>query len=547
MQIIVDGGIVNGTDTVPTITFTVTVPTLKPYLTRANGDWTDRYAAGDIVTVSNSVSNNAAFTIDTIAALRMTFLIGDTITQEVITAVANVTFVITTPTKLPTLVRTSGDWTTRFAAGDVVTISNSTSNNAAFTIDTVVALTMSFLVTDTITEETQTGAANVTFIITAPTISSTTVRATGDWTDTFTAGDVVTWTNSTSNNRAYTILSVVALTITWTVADSILFEAEIQTTAANLTATIATPQVKPTITRASGDWQTRFASGDTVTISNSTSNNAAFTVDTVTALVLTLIVTDTITNETQTGAVDLTAVITAPTFGSKLTRASGDWEVRFANGDQITIAATTSGNNDGAFTLTALSATVMTFTPNTDTIIAETENAATCTFTVTAPTKSPTITRASGDWTDRFVAGDTIAITNSTSNNASFTIIAGGVATLVISLVVADTIAAEVQTVATDLLFTISSGQTIKPTIIRASGSWEVYFAAGDTITVSGATGDVNAGTYTIFSVSTVTMVLILTDALTQLTEVTSVAVLFAISNDGIMVGWTATPITQET
>jgi hypothetical protein len=77
--------------------------------------------------------------------------------------------------------------------------------------------------------------------------------------------------------------------------------------------------------------------------------------------------------------------------------------------------------------------------------------------TVTFADADPdTITRASGDWTTLFSVGDKITVLNSTSNDGVYTI--ATVTALVITLVAADSLAAETQTTETALTFTTDNG-----------------------------------------------------------------------------------------
>jgi len=78
----------------------------------------------------------------------------------------------------------------------------------------------------------------------------------------------------------------------------------------NLTFTNANPD---TIGRASGSWVgDGVTAGDIITISGSTSNDGSYTIATVAALTLTLVATDTLTNETVTGGLGSGVTVISP-------------------------------------------------------------------------------------------------------------------------------------------------------------------------------------------------------------------------------------------
>ncbi len=132
-----------------------------------------------------------------------------------------------------------------------------------------------------------------------------------------------------------------------------------------------------TITRSAGDWRTDgFAVGQQITISKATdaANNGVFLVTAVSQLVLTVsgtFTTRAATTATIAGAAlpDTTAVYVPNggtlTFGAlgSVTRSSGDWRAEgFAVGETLTIAGAVDAANNGSFTISAVSATILTIT-----------------------------------------------------------------------------------------------------------------------------------------------------------------------------------------
>lgn len=113
-----------------------------------------------------------------------------------------------------------------------------------------------------------------------------------------------------------------------------------------------------TITRASGSWLADgFLVGDVATVAGTSNNNGSKPITGVTATVLTFasgIVNEGPITAAVTGSEGLTFAATS------ITRSSGSWLADgFRVGDTVTIAGTTS--NDGTKTITALTATVLTF------------------------------------------------------------------------------------------------------------------------------------------------------------------------------------------
>lgn len=115
-----------------------------------------------------------------------------------------------------------------------------------------------------------------------------------------------------------------------------------------------------TITRASGSWTADgFAVGDIVTIAGTTANNGTDVITSLSSTVMTFV--SGLTTETDLlAAITGSEAITFASAGHTVTRSSGSWiSDGFAVGQSVTFAGTASNNFTG--TISALSATVMTF------------------------------------------------------------------------------------------------------------------------------------------------------------------------------------------
>ncbi len=117
-----------------------------------------------------------------------------------------------------------------------------------------------------------------------------------------------------------------------------------------------------TITRASGSWiADGFAVGDTITITGSTSNNITAVIGALSATVITLGAEALVAEVTANATVIGRASLTFANSGETVTRNRGSWlSDGFRVGDDVTIAGTDSSLNNGTFTITTLTALVMT-------------------------------------------------------------------------------------------------------------------------------------------------------------------------------------------
>lgn len=148
----------------------------------------------------------------------------------------------------------------------------------------------------------------------------------------------------------------------------------IDTSAVNVTFADANPD---TITRASGDWRTKFAAGQVITVSGSTLNDGTYTLVTVAATVLTL----TTTTDVLAAEVMSTGNLVVTALYDTLTRASGTWaSAGIEAGDVITIDTTTGDKNEGTWTVVSISGTThLQISENT--MVAMTEVLTTVEFT----------------------------------------------------------------------------------------------------------------------------------------------------------------------
>ena len=116
--------------------------------------------------------------------------------------------------------------------------------------------------------------------------------------------------------------------------------------------------------------------------------------------------------------------------GDTITRATGGFSRYLTDGDEITIAGSTS--NDGTYTIATVTNTVITM--GTDDLVDETNTTTTVTFTPTVVLKASNIVRGSGDWETLFGVGDVITITGSDDNDGSYTITAVATVTMTFTL-----------------------------------------------------------------------------------------------------------------
>lgn len=119
-----------------------------------------------------------------------------------------------------------------------------------------------------------------------------------------------------------------------------------------------------TITRATGSWLADgFAIGDTVTTTGASdgTNNKTFVIANLTALVMTLGSDDLAAEVSANVTVVGRATLTFANSGDTITRNRGSWLADgFRAGDSVTISGSDSATNDGSFTVSTVTALVLT-------------------------------------------------------------------------------------------------------------------------------------------------------------------------------------------
>jgi hypothetical protein len=380
----------------------------------------------------------------------------------------------------------------------------------------------------------------------------------GNWvTDGFAAGDTITVAGSINGNNGTNAFTIFTISTTNTLNDTITLDgadrlntepgAGISITSSGggigtigVTFTDAGPD---TIVRTDGgDWAADgFNAGETLTVAGSASNDAGgpYLIAAVSPTTITLNGAEQLNAEPGTGVVFTSSVAGNATTDATFIDAGvdalvrndtgGDWTADgFLPGDTITVAGSTGGNN-GTFTIAAGGVTATTLTL----VAGDTVNNENARITVTSGpifarlatdfTDSPdasspdTIVRTDGgNWvTDGFLIGDAVAVTNTAGNDDTFTIASFTTTTVADDTIVlspGDTLSDEVAIGAT---FAGTGGgmattnatfdEVHSDTIVRIDGrDWTAEgFAAGQTITVTGAVDGVNNADFTIVSITT--------------------------------------------
>lgn len=291
-----------------------------------------------------------------------------------------------------------------------------------------------------------------------------------DLTGTLSAGDEFLIENSQLNNGKYTIdtISYGASNTTIVTVEDSLFDETVLATVANST-TVTTQMYYNTDDTSSAVASTKtivfvgqdvtgeLEAGDTFWLTNTTSNNKTFTVDTVVyaASDSTIVVLeDTLVNETfdnpfetftfTTDVIhtnnDATSAIVALT--GVITLVAQDWSTHLTSGDSIVIANCTNAGNNVTFEIdtidynvtTALATVITVVDPLT--MVDETLNGSDETITVntdilytndditsSAVASTKTFTIVGQDATSNILADDTLTIAGSVSNDGSYTVV----------------------------------------------------------------------------------------------------------------------------
>ena len=200
------------------------------------------YAAGQILNVSGSASNDGCYVIQSVSASTITLTTGETLTNE--TNAEDVTlngaaqktytssvsaFSMTHVDPRDTITRSTGNWTTEgFAAGMIIKVTGTTSNNGSFEIDEISGTTIYLNKNNSLTDETKTGAAVKSYnpcsinvhtnsMTGSPSLNfahiyggrDTITRSAGSWlTDGFLEGQTITITGAGANSGTYQIATI---------------------------------------------------------------------------------------------------------------------------------------------------------------------------------------------------------------------------------------------------------------------------------------------------------------------------------------------------
>ena len=465
-----------------------------------------------------------------------------------------------------TIQRSSGSWASDgFQAGQFITVEDTEENDGVFEIASVSGAVITLADGEELTSESLTSAT----VKSADTIS----RSTGSWTaDGFETGQAITVAGTSSNNGTYTIDEIDGARLILMPLDELSDETD---SSVSLTA-------PDTITRATGSWiSDGFRSGQEITVAGSSLNSGTFTVDTVTGTTLSLIASDSLTDESASSA----AVGTDTVAGNGVITAGGDLVINADTGPQIfsaTLAgsiatkkdkamasadsASSPGNgsssSSGKFSIGAsgdisfndVSTTTRAFTAGDINVVArdvfitssttgrplhEAESDSRIVF-ATNGSAADSIRRSSGSWlTEGFRPGQSITVSGSTNNNGTYLI--GSVTDLAITLTTGSFLTTETSDGAkltgsaahsSGPELTFQNGGTKVDTIERSFGSWIAEgFREGQEIIIAG-TGS-NDGTYTVAAVSHKALELSLFESLTGgfTTQTTSNAFILADDN----------------
>lgn len=388
---------------------------------------TNGFIVGDKVKVTGtSLNNKVLFTITVLTATLMTLGATDKVYDETSTSA------VLTVNRIKS--STGSFLTDIWAIGDTVVVTGTTSNNGSHVVSNVVALALN--VTSTLVNETlsyRTGAvitatkllsrqkiygtATRTFTTTAT--AKTLVVSSGSYLqDGYIVGDKVLVNGmGTDGNQIYTISALVALTLTW-------LEAAAPTTSLVATnaitwihggnrpiilASVATQTwdaVNKYLTLGTGTWDTTygFIVGDKILVTGQKYNNGLFSISaistnriTVTEAVIhdpavysaaTQIIYGYFNPQKRTITAAAGRTLAFDNISKKVTASTGDFRVSagtgtgdgYAVGDCVRIQNTAGSLNNGYFTISALTATVMNFNE-----LVYTQSAVSSSVTISAP------------------------------------------------------------------------------------------------------------------------------------------------------------------
>jgi hypothetical protein len=531
---------------------------------------------GSNITLSVETNNTkqAEFEIDEIALQSFTPAQLANIFIPALPEGVTVSFADAGGANLDTITRSSGLWADDgFVVGQFIEVAGTTSNNGFFQIASVSGATMTLVAGNALVNEANvaaqlevvrlmTGSPALTFADNGA-AADTITRSAGSWlTDGFAVGqsvivrgtlDGVDAGTEPDNDGEFLIASLNATTITLQPADTLVNQTQsgvtafVQGSPGEMPLAVIDPNVKldghipltfanagsaDTITRTSGSWLADgFVAGQEVIVVGTALNNGAFRIASLSATVMTLTSSASLTNETssraditsvnsldggvQEGATQQNATTVAVTFaGSTVTRA-GVWSAGFAVGDELVVFGSTS--NDGSYRITAVAGGVITVA---ESFTNETTSDATISNldAVTLTFSAGQIARSSGNWvTDGFAVGQQLSVEGSLNNDGGYVITALTATTLTVAAPGFGAFTAEV-TQAADITYIVSLADPLitfdaaTGTITRNTGSWiDDGFVAGRNISVD--LSQENNALYRVTAVSATTLTLAFTPA----------------------------------
>ncbi|HUU83030.1 MAG TPA: hypothetical protein VM243_05950, partial [Phycisphaerae bacterium] len=494
------------------------------------------------------------------------------------------------PSGPDTIQRFSGSWTAEgFRPGQLIVVSGTSANDNTYTIASVDEDIIT-LADDLASTEAHAPSPDLAIYVVAsqqvpaavemtgsPELEltegganpDTITRSQGSWiADGFKEGTFIRFVGSSGNTDAYEIASVtdnvIELATTEDLADETLaapqLEAVVAQTVLNAPVSVQNETLefeakRAQITRSAGSWTgDGFQVGDEITISGAgaAGNNKTVTIESIDGNVIRFAPGEDLVQEGASPASVTTPIEMTRSPGmtltfdladainnveAKITRSTGSWlDDRFSPGQTIAISG--SANNNGSYTIASVSATVIELVE--DLVQAEVDASPTLEATSLIETSGgPTLTFearsddnaeihwSSGNWVaEGFRPDQTIQVSNSGSNNGTYTIATVNSTVIAIadddlydatslssSVLGADSLEKVETTGAVGLEFIPSSGGD-PARIVRTSGSWGVDGFGRQTdgafeqgpysqfIKITGAADPANNGTYRTASVS---------------------------------------------
>ena len=386
-------------------TFYATTRTILATGTAAGNFLTEGFVVGDKIVVSNTTSNNTVvLTITAVTATLITLGTTDRLFDET----------STTATLTANRIKaSSGSFITDvWAVGDTVTVVGTSSNNGTYYVSNVLALTL--MLTSNLVNETASYTTNAVITATkllprqkiyatsARTLTTTSAAKTLTFSsgsmlqDGYIVGDKVLVNgmgqvagSNTDCNHIYTISTLTATILTFLESAATLTSL-VNTNAVGWVHTGNRPSIlgsvatqtwafaAKTLTLGTGTWDTtyNFKVNDRILVTGQKFNNGIFTISAIAGAVATM--TEAVIPDTSTynAAGNIITGLSSPqkrtitaaggrtlafdNLAKKITASSGSFILDgYYVGDCVQIAGTTSGLNDGYFTISGLTATIM--------------------------------------------------------------------------------------------------------------------------------------------------------------------------------------------